>query len=283
MKISVVIPTYNRAELLPRALASVNAQTLSPDEVIVVDDGSTDGSRELIATRHPECRYLRQENRGVSAARNLGIREARGEWIALLDSDDTWLPTKLAAQMDGVCRTSSARICHTEELWIRNGVRVNAMKKHRKRGGWIFRDCLPLCAISPSSALIHRELFETVGLFDESLPACEDYDMWLRICARYPVAFEHQPQVVKYGGHEDQLSRKYWGMDRFRVVALRKIIDGGDLAPGDLGAAVETLLRKCRILADGARKRGHSARCRAYLDIMRQYSTLTTAAGPVSP
>ena len=283
MKISVVIPTYNRAALLPRALESVRAQSLPPDEVIVVDDGSTDGSGELIAARYPECIYLRQENLGVSAARNLGIREARGEWIALLDSDDAWLPTKLAAQTDRIRRTPFVRLCHTEEQWIRNGVRVNAMKKHRKRGGWIFRHCLPLCAISPSSALIHRELFDSVGLFDESLPACEDYDMWLRICARHPVAFEHRPQLVKYGGHEDQLSRKHWGMDRFRVEALLKIISGGDLAPGDLGAAVETLIRKCRILADGARKRGNAERCQVYQDIIEELSPLAASAGPDAP
>ncbi len=101
------------------------------------------------------------------------------------------------------------RVCHTDEIWIRNGRRVNARKKHGKKGGWIFQHCLPLCAMSPSSIMIHRDVFTALGGFDERLPACEDYDLWLRITARYPVLFTRQPLIEKYGGHDDQLSRKY--------------------------------------------------------------------------
>ncbi len=271
MKVSVVIPAFNRAALLPRALDSLRVQTHPPDEVIVVDDGSTDGTAERIARRYPECRWLRQPNRGVSAARNLGIRAARNPWIALLDSDDAWLPDKLAAQAALVAREPATLLCHTEELWVRNGVRVNPMRKHRKSGGWIFRRCLPLCVISPSSALVHRDLFEQVGLFDESLPACEDYDMWLRVCARHPVAFEDRPLIVKFGGHADQLSRRHWGMDRFRVQALRRIVDAACLGEGDRAAAAATLVHKATILANGARKRGRLESWRAYAELADGY------------
>ncbi|MET0093096.1 MAG: glycosyltransferase family A protein, partial [Sedimenticola sp.] len=208
MQISVIIPTHNRADLLERALKSVQAQTLPPLEVIVVDDGSEDHTREMVSEKFPRVHYLHQPNRGVSSARNLGISEARGDWIALLDSDDEWLPSKLASQKTRLESQPGHHICHTEEIWIRNGKRVNQMKKHTKQGGAIFQHCLPLCVISPSSVLIHKSVFREVGLFDESLPACEDYDLWLRICARYPVTYVEQPQIVKYGGHEDQLSRR---------------------------------------------------------------------------
>ncbi len=262
--VSVIIPSHNRAEVLPRAVASVLAQTLAPLEVIVVDDGSDDGTAALMARRFPGVRCLVQQNRGVSAARNAGIAAARGEWLAFLDSDDEWLPGKLAAQRAALEEHAGCRLCHTEEIWIRNGKRVNAMKKHAKRGGRIYRHCLPLCVISPSSVVIHRSLFRDHGGFDESLPACEDYDLWLRLCAREAVAFVETPQIVKYGGHADQLSRRHWGMDRFRVRALLKMLDSGLLDAGDEAATRAMLVEKCRILAQGAEKRGKLARARYY-------------------
>ncbi len=271
VKISVVIPSHNRADLLPRCIDSVLAQSLPPHEVILVDDGSRDHTPALIAEHYPQVRYLRQENRGVSHARNRGIEAAGGDWIALLDSDDAWLPEKLQRQALELARMPEAPLCHTEEIWIRNGVRVNAMKKHAKSGGWIFRRCLPLCAISPSAALIRKELLLELGGFDETLPACEDYDLWLRICARYPVAFVDTPLTVKYGGHDDQLSHRYWGMDRFRVQALEKIIHSGWIDGEDLAAARTMLLKKARILCNGARKRGHLERAEHYEQILRRY------------
>ncbi len=277
MNISVIIPTHNRAELLPRALDSVLAQTLAPQEVILVDDGSTDGTEALMASRYPSVRYLKQANRGVSAARNRGIKEARGEWIALLDSDDAWLPGKLAAQLEALTAYPGHRLCHTEEIWIRDGRRVNAMKKHAKSGGRIFRQCLPRCVISPSSALIHRNLLKQLGSFDEDLPACEDYDLWLRICAVEPVLFVAEPQIVKHGGHADQLSRRHWGMDRFRIRALEKIINSGRLGPGDREAAAKMLVRKAGILATGAEKRGNRAHADEYRVLQRRYGKETHA------
>jgi glycosyltransferase involved in cell wall biosynthesis len=269
--VSVIIPTFDRVGPLQRALESVLAQTFQPLEIIVVDDGSHDGTRELMTQRFPECRYLHQENQGVSNARNRGIEAATGDWIALLDSDDEWLPTRLAAQMDLLGTPPASLLCHTEEIWIRNGKRVNPMKKHRKRGGWIFQHCLPLCVISPSSALIHRSLLDRVGLFDEALPTCEDYDLWLRICARHPVSYVETPQVRKHGGHPDQLSRLFWGMDRFRLKALEKIINSGEIHGTDRTAAVDTLTKKADILAKGAVKRGRQEEAERYLAISAQY------------
>ncbi len=262
--VSVVIPTFDRASVLARAVDSVVAQTHSPAEVIVVDDGSTDDTAELVERRFPSVRLLRQENRGVSAARNRGIGASRGEWIALLDSDDEWRPRKLERQLSALEGQPDLRICHTDEIWIRHGRRVNPRQIHAKHGGWIFERCLPLCAMSPSSILIHRSIFEVVGMFDEELPACEDYDLWLRICSRYPVLYVDEPLVVKHGGHEDQLSRQVWGLDRFRIQALEKVIDSGHLNEADWQASVAMLLKKIEIYLEGARRRGRREEAAQY-------------------
>ena len=258
MSVSVIIPTYNRAHTLPRAIESVFAQTsVAKIELIVVDDGSTDGSSELVTSAYPQVKLIRQANQGVSAARNAGLSVAAGEWIALLDSDDEWLPHKLETQLEQL-DALALYVSHTEEIWIRNGVRVNQHKKHAKRGGWIFQHCLPLCAMSPSSIVIHRSVVEEIGAFDQSLPACEDYDYWLRLTSKYEVAFCEQPCINKYGGHEDQLSGQYWGMDRFRVQALEKIIKQ-PLSDKDRAAAIEMLKQKLNILSAGAKKRENHA------------------------
>jgi glycosyltransferase involved in cell wall biosynthesis len=252
--VSAIIPTFNRCDFLAEALASVGAQTRPPIEVIVVDDGSTDQTREMIETRFPDVHYIYQENQGVSAARNTGITAATGEWIALLDSDDRWKPRKLEKQMEALLGTA-APLAHTEEIWIRDGQQINHRARHQKYGGHIFEHCLPLCAISPSAAVIKRSLFDEVGGFDETLPACEDYDMWLKICCRYPVVFVDQHLVVKHGGHEDQLSKKFWGMDRFRIQALDNILESGRLDESQAAAARGMIVEKIDVYLIGARKR----------------------------
>ncbi len=271
MKISAIIPTLNRCEVLKRALNSIYAQTLPVDEVIVIDGGSTDGTETMIKQHFPHCHYSSKKNKGVSEARNIGIQQSRGEWIALLDSDDEWLPSKLAAQFSELEKHPECRLCHTEEIWVRNGVRVNQMKKHAKSGGMIFKKCLPLCAISPSATLLKRSLLDDVGLFDETMIVCEDYDLWLRICSQEPVAYVEEPQIIKYGGHEDQLSHQLWGMDRFRITALEKIINLGVLNDDDREAAIQTLIKKARIMANGAEKRGKLERATHYRALMQQY------------
>ncbi|MBW2732267.1 MAG: glycosyltransferase family 2 protein [Deltaproteobacteria bacterium] len=259
MRISVVIPTYNRCKSLERALRSVFSQTRAAEEIIVVDDGSTDDTAKMMRELFPLARYRHQANAGVSAARNRGIESAKGDWVAFLDSDDAWLPKKLEDQVEALERSAEGakcRLCHTEEIWIRNGRRVNAMNKHRKTGGDIFLRCLPLCVISPSSTLMARSLLDDVGLFDEALPACEDYDLWLRVCAREPVLFVDEPLLMKYGGHDDQLSRRFFGMDRFRIDALEKLLGTGVLNETQRKATLETLLKKINVYLGGAKKRG---------------------------
>ncbi len=253
--LSVIIPSYNRASVLTRAIRSVLCQKVVgiKIEIIVIDDGSSDETAELIAKQFPMVLYHYQDNKGVSAARNLGFKLASHKWIALLDSDDEWLPNKVQSQFQMLDQTD-LMVCHTEEIWMRNGVRVNQMKKHAKKGGWIFQNCLPLCAMSPSSIILHRSVFDKVGNFDESLPACEDYDLWLRITAQYQVAFLEIPSINKYGGHNDQLSRQHWGMDRFRVLALEKILNSNTLKTEDFQAALDMLIKKIEILLTGARK-----------------------------
>ncbi len=267
--ISVIIPAFNRAHTLPKALDSVLSQTLKPREIIVVDDGSTDETNAVLAN-YPGLCIISQDNRGVSAARNVGIEKAGGDWIAFLDSDDEWLSDKLEKQWDAICNDDKL-ICHTDEIWIRNGQRVNPMKKHKKFGGIIYERCLPLCVISPSSVMIHRSVFEDVGVFDESLEVCEDYDLWLRICAKYSILFIDEPLIVKYGGHEDQLSRKYWGMDRFRVKALEKMMSFGALNDEDEKATVNMILQKCGIIINGMKKRGNNDEAEKWQSKIEKY------------
>ena len=255
--ISVIVPTYNRVHQLPRALDSILCQSCSPKEIIVVDDGSTDETSALMTSEYPEIVFIQQQNTGVSSARNVGIKRASGDWIAFLDSDDEWLPKKLEIQMKALYKNPEIKICHTNEIWIRNGKRVNPKKKHEKFGGWIFQKCLPLCCISPSSVIIHKSIFKEIGLFDYSLPVCEDYDLWLRITARNPVLYIEEPFLIKYGGHEDQLSKKYWGMDRFRIKSLEKIISSRVLSDLDENAAKKMLMEKIYIFIQGAQKRGN--------------------------
>ncbi|MEJ2085068.1 MAG: glycosyltransferase family A protein [Acidobacteriota bacterium] len=259
ISISVVIPTYNRKPLLGRAVESALNQTAPAHEIIVVDDGSTDDSHTYMQRHFPEIRVIRQTRKGVSSARNRGVEASGGNWIAFLDSDDAWLPHKLEQQVESMRANPDLRICHCDEIWIRRGVRVNPKVKHAKAGGWIFSRCLPRCAISPSAVVVAKSLLLEVGLFDEDLPACEDYDLWLRICARYPVLFVQQPLVVKYGGHADQLSRTVWGLDRFRIRALEKLLDSEVLTEPQRRETVATLVDKVEIFLKGAAKRGRTS------------------------
>ncbi len=272
MTISVVIPSYNRVHHLERTIDSVLAQSRSANEIIIVDDGSTDNTRQLLESKYPQIQTIYQANKGVSAARNNGIKQAKSRWIALLDSDDSWQAEKLALQIEALKTSPEYLICHTNETWLRNGKFLNQGKKHEKRGGQLFQHCLPLCTISPSSVIINKQIFDEIGLFDEGLPACEDYDMWLRICCRYPVLYLEKPLTNKYGGHEDQLSRKYWGIDRFRIIALQKIIESRHLNKLDRQAAINMLLKKISIFLKGAKKHGNNEYCKKFEALTEQYA-----------
>jgi glycosyltransferase involved in cell wall biosynthesis len=254
---SVIIPVYNRHAPAREAIDSVLGQTFTDYELIVVDDGSNDGTSDIEREYRNALSYIRREHRGVSAARNAGVRASSGNWLAFLDSDDRWLPEKLSRQAQYIRDHPGVCINQTEEEWIRRGRRVNPKLKHAKREGNIFVDSLELCLISPSAAVMSRDCFERYGPFDEDLPACEDYDLWLRVTKDEFVGLIKEVHVVRHGGHLDQLSARYWGMDRFRVYSIMKLLarHGKTLQPEYLDRAVETALRKARILLQGAKKR----------------------------
>ncbi|MDY6843846.1 MAG: glycosyltransferase [Thermodesulfobacteriota bacterium] len=222
-KVSVIIPTYNRAYFLPEVIESVLSQTYPSFELLVVDDGSTD-TTSLVVQKYKQVQYIYQLQSGVSAARNNGILRAQGDFLTFLDSDDLWNKEKLKYQVEFFATNPSSYICYTDEIWLKSGKRINQGKKHKKFSGDIFEKTLKLCIISPSSVMMKRELFRYVGYFDEELLVCEDYDLWIRVASKFPIHFIDKPLIVKRGGHEDQLSRKFWGMDRFRIYALEKIL-----------------------------------------------------------
>lgn len=248
----------------------------------MIDDGSTDGSQYMIRREFPDVNYHWQPNHGVSHARNKGIQNASAEWLAFLDSDDEWMPRKLEIQYQALMKSPQFRIGHSDEIWIRRGQRVNPMKKHAKQGGEIFFHCLPRCVISPSAAIIHRSVFERVGFFDETLPACEDYDLWLRICAVYPVLYIPVPLLKKYGGHGDQLSGKYPVMDRFRIQALENTVNSPNLTCTQRELVVKMLLEKLQIVLNGAKKHGNMDLLNSFSAKLEQYGQLFKRAGSVN-
>ena len=268
--VSVIIPTYNRGWIVKEAIDTVLEQDFTDFELIVVDDGSTDNTPEILREFGSDIQVIMQSNRGVSAARNRGIQASAGRWIAFLDSDDLWLPQKLSRQVDFFRSQPDALICQTEEQWVRNGVRVNPKTRHRKGSGMIFERSLELCLVSPSAVMIRKRLFNDVGLFDESLPACEDYDLWLRISCRFPVYLIDKPLIIKRGGHNDQLSRAP-GLDKYRIQSLHRIIAGNLLSDPQRLAAVRVLKEKCHIYANGCRRRGRAGEAEFYEELAGKY------------
>jgi glycosyltransferase involved in cell wall biosynthesis len=255
MKISVVIPVFNRENMISRTLDSVLTQSRMADEIIVIDDGSTDDTRKVIHT-YPGIKTIHhEETRGVSAARNSGICAAKYEWIAFLDSDDVWKKTKLEQNERYFEMNPSLRIFQNEETWIRNGRFANPKKKHLKHEGWIFKQCLPICIISPSAVLVHTEVFDNVGLFDEAFPVCEDYDLWLRVTPHFRVGLDPSETTIKYGGHSDQLSRKYKAMDLWRIRSMQKQLNEKILSEADRDALKLEMKSKLKIYIKGAQKR----------------------------
>lgn len=277
MMISIIIPSYNRDEFLKEAIQSVLTQDYfargseaNRFELVVIDDGSTDQTKAVVESFSFPIVYCYQNHKGVSAARNLGIRLSQGDYVAFLDSDDLWKPDKITVQMSLMKSLPQTKICYTEEIWIRNSVFVNPRKKHRKYSGWIFEKVLPLCLLSLSSALFHRSVFEAVGIFDEDLPACEDYDFGIRVALKYPIHLITKPLIVKRGGHPDQLSHKYWGMDQFRIKALEKTFQM-ELSPLQEEQVRKELLIKCKILVAGFGKRNKMSEANYYSGLIDKY------------
>ncbi len=256
MKISVIIPTHNRSGTVFRAIDSVLRQSFREFELIVVDDGSTDDT-DFWLKRYvdPRLKILKTANRGVAAARNSGARQSCGEWLCFLDSDDVWHRHKLSEQFKFHALNPSIRISQTDDIWIRHSRFVNKKQKYAPRAGFIFKDCLELCLISASSVMLHQDLFWQHGGFPEDLPVCEDYALWLKITAHEEVGVIAGLLVTKFGGHADQLSKRFEVMDRYRVLAIQKILSDSFLSPEQKNMATNTLKNKLNIIELGRLKK----------------------------
>ncbi len=276
--VSVIIPSHNRAHVLERAINSVLGQTFRDFELIVVDDGSIDSTSDLLKTFQNRLIAIQQDHAGVSAARNAGIRYSSGQLLAFLDSDDEWHPDKLNRQVEKYNEEKPFFICHTDETWMRDGKEVRQKKIHTKQGGRFFERALERCLISPSSVMIARPLLDRIGHFDESLPAAEDYDLWLRITAYYEVEFIPERLTVKHGGSPDQLSETIPVIDRFRIQAILKILGDPGLKSNYRQAATRELIRKCRIVALGCKKRGKIQEAEHYIELARKYDASSTGS-----
>jgi len=254
LNISVVIPSYNRKDFLKRSIDSAINQTKKPLEIIVVDDGSTDGTETMIKSDYDFVKFIKQKNKGVSAARNIGIKVSIGEWICFLDSDDEWKKDKLEKQINAMKSNPGYKFFHSNEIWIKNGLRINQKKKHKKYGGDIFDKCLDMCRISPSSVMINKTVFDEVGNFNEGLVVCEDYELWLRICDKYKVFFIDEPLIIKYGGHQGQLSYSIESIENHRIKAL-EYLTLENLNRKNKRHAIQMLLSKLNIYLKGLVKR----------------------------
>ncbi len=267
-EITAIVPVFNRERTVKRAIDSILSQSYMPEEIIAVDDCSNDNTREILEGYGDKItRVYLTGNSGPSGARNRGIEKARTDWIAFLDSDDRWEKDKLKKQVEYLRQYPFYLILQSEEIWIRNGVRVNPRKYHRKTAGWIWEPSLQRCLVSPSGVLVKKDLLLQHGKFDETLPACEDYDLWLKISRRHPVGLEPAPSVIKYGGHRDQLSAKYHAMDRFRVKSLAGLLQT-ESEPFYKQKIIHVLSGKLKILIKGYEKRRKSKDARECMDIL---------------
>lgn len=262
---SVIIPTYNRLNMLQEAVQSVREQIFRDFELIIVDDCSQDGIRKHFST-FPDIRYIRLEKRAMpSGARNRGAEAAQGHYLAFLDSDDLWEKEKLTKQAEFFRHHPDIRICHTDEQWVRLGKKVNQRKKHRKSGGILFSRCLERCLISPSAVCMEKSLLKEYGGFDESIEVAEDYHLWLKITAGESIGFIPEKLTVKRGGHGDQLSSKYGQIEIFRIRALEKVIEGPWFTDVQKREAERVLAEKYRIYAQGCINRGKEEEGRDYM------------------
>jgi glycosyltransferase involved in cell wall biosynthesis len=275
-EVSVVIPTYNRCSMLLEAVDSVLAQTSEAFELIVIDDGSTDGTAEHLTRLGKPIQIERIEHSGPAAARNRGAELACAPLIAFLDSDDLWAPTKLERQLAFMRANPGCAISQTNEIWMRNGCRVNPGLRHRKRAGDIFIDSLRTCLISMSATMMRADLFRSLTGFDEIMSAAEDYDLWLRILIDHEAGLLDEPLVTRRGGHPDQTSTTT-AIDRFRILALTKLLADDRLSPERRTVVIEVLAEKCRIYAGGLTRRGRIDQAHLFERVAYQAQNLRAA------
>lgn len=271
---SIVIPTFNRKPFLKKALESVLGQTFPDWELIIVDDGSNDETDGLVLSYNDSrIKYIYQENRGPSSARNHAIKESAGNYICPLDSDDWWDKDKLKTHIEYIKAYPEYKIFHTQEIWHRGGQILQQKQKHKKPSGSIFPQCLPLCCVSISTAAIHRSVFPDVGMFDEGLPACEDYDFWLRVSLKYKVMLIDKQLTLKDGGRPDQLSQRP-GLDRYRIIALEKLLKNDTLTNEQKETVQNELFRKIKIYLAGCVKRNKIEEAEYYQKLLNNYANI---------
>ena len=201
-KVSIILPVYNSAEFVEEALESIRQQTYRDYEVVVVDDGSQDQTGEIVKRYKDRFRYLFQEHGGPAKARNRGIRESTGKYIAFLDSDDLWLPTKLEKQADMMDRNPELDMVITENLCFNErGVFMPWMGKRKKlMEGDIAKNIFLHSWVVTPTVMVKREVFDRVGLFEEELQLAEDDNMWVRIAANFKVGLLNEV-LVKVRDH----------------------------------------------------------------------------------
>ena len=263
-EVSVIIPTYNRRAMVSEAIDSVLAQSFRAFELIIIDDGSADGTAEYLKRLNETIRIETIEHSGPAAARNRGVELARTPMITFLDSDDLWAPTKLEHHIAFMRANPTCGISQTGEIWMRDGRRVNPGTRHHKRAGDIFIDSLRTCLVSMSATVMRTDLFRALGGFDEIMAAAEDYDLWLRILIDHEAGLLDEPLVTRRGGRPDQTSAATPALDRFRILALAKLLANDGLSHARRIAVADVLAEKCRIYVGGLRRRNRVEAARLY-------------------
>lgn len=290
--VTVVVPTCNRKDFVTQALHSVFSQNYRNFEIVVVDDGSTDGTAahllrtfgaearavELVARRNPAAltpfyhtfthqgllvRYEYHQNRGLGAARNRGIRHARGSYIAFLEAEDIWEPGHLRSQIDFLEGHRGACIARVGERPAKEGPRSRRARRGEVASGNLFAQALEQAPAGISCAVVHRSCFAECGEFDENMPACEDYDLWLRLTARFPVYYVEGPEVTRRAPRPDG-SPHAWTSDRFRVYSLEKSFQSGQLDSEQRFLVSQALVRRCERLVEGYRRQKSEERANFY-------------------
>ncbi len=262
MKISTVIPCFNRADYLPIAINSVKNQTYHIDEIIIIDDGSTDNTQDIL-NKIDGIKVIKTKNLGVSHARNIGIKESKNDLIAFLDSDDVWTQDKIEKQVNFHKKNFDILFSHTGERWIRDGNRVKYPKSLKKPQGDCFLQNISTCKIATSSVLMRKSIFDDIGYFDEKLKVCEDYDLWLRVTQRYTIGLIDEELIVKNAGHK-QLSASIFAIDRYHIYSLQKFLNSEFT-----DEAKQEIIRKCYILIKGAQKHQNQEILEIYSKVLR--------------
>lgn len=296
---SIIIPTYNRAQFLKIAVNSILNQSFDNYELIIVDDGSTDNTKEIVqnyidiyrhqtsdkrqetadikkkfvnqnAVLNTKIKYIYQHHKGVSKARNTGITSSKGEFICFLDSDDRFLTEKLQITYDYIKKHPKHSIFHTEEIWYRKGKILTQKGYHKKPNGFVLSESVKLCCIGMSTSVFKKNVFNEIGLFDETMPACEDYDFWIRASLKFPFFLIPEILTIKEGGHPDQESKRYPAMDQLRIYSLKKILEQKILSTKNYNTIYKELIHKCNIYIKGAIKRNKIKEANYYRRIVKK-------------